>query len=63
MLDTSAAELSVKGANVAPTAKAKSKAKAKAAPKTKTGTPEEKAKKDLLKDIKAFFGQKQVFHF
>ena len=60
MLDTSVAELTVKEADVQPAAKAKGKAKAKSTPKPKGGSPEEKAKKDLLKDIKAFFGLKNV---
>lgn len=58
MLDTSVAELAVKEKDSQPTAKAKSKAKAKSTPKQKEGSPEEKAKKELMKDIKAFFGKK-----
>lgn len=58
MLDTSVAELAVKEKDLQPTAKAKGKAKAKSTPKPKGGSPEEKAKKDLMKDIKAFFGKK-----
>jgi hypothetical protein len=60
MLDTSVAELAVKEKDLQPTAKAKGKAKAKSTPKPKGGSPEEKAKKDLMKDIKAFFGKKNM---
>ena len=62
MLDTSVAELAVKEKDSQPTAKAKSKAKAKSTPKQKEGSPEEKAKKELMKDIKAFFGKKHVVY-
>ena len=53
MLETNVAELSSGGPVSQP--KAKAKASAKAGAKAKLTSPEEKQKKDLLKDIKAFF--------
>ena len=55
MLETNVAELNSGGPVSQPKAKAKSKASAKAGAKAKLTSPEEKQKKDLLKDIKAFF--------
>eukprot|EP00435_Cladocopium_sp_Y103_P011495 s710_g3.t1 len=62
MLDTSVAELATthgKDSGKA-TAKAKAKGQAKAKATAKLSGPEEKAKKDLLKDIKAFFCAKRL---
>ena len=61
MLDTSVAELASHATTQKASSKAKAKSQAKAKANTKLSSPEEKAKKDLLKDIKAFFSSTMIF--